>query len=178
MLKRSFDFSLALAGLFIFSPFIVLICLLLLFEEGRPVFYRKISLGKDGKEFGAIKFRSMNIDSPEITRLGLTLRKTAMDELPQLVNILKGEMSFVGPRNYGADKYKTADANFLKRLKITPGLTGLAQIFAPKCATNDEILKWDLEYMAKRNFILDLKIIFISIWITLRGRWENRNRKI
>lgn len=178
MLKRGFDFCLALAGLVIFFPFMVFIYLFILISEGRPVFYRKRSIGKGGKEFDAIKFRSMAVGSLRITRFGKILRQAAMDELPQLINILKGEMSFVGPRNYGVDKYNALTSpDFLRRLEVTPGLTGLAQIFAPKYASNEKVLEWDIKYIKNRNFILDLKVIFISIRITLFGRWERKDKK-
>lgn len=172
----------------------MIIFLLILFEEGLPVFYVKKSLGKDGIIFNAVKFRSMDKNSLYITKIGDFLRQTAMDELPQLFNILKGEMSFVGPRNYGIEKYglakdfeeKKVDLNsrdleifpFFQRLKLIPGLTGLAQVFAPKYAPNDEVLRWDLRYMQERNFLLDLQIIFISIWVTLRRGWEKSTKKI
>ena len=167
-----------MAGAFLFSPLFVIIIWMEFLKGERPVFYLKKSLGKGGKEFSAIKFRSMAVNSLQITRFGLVLRQTAMDEFPQLINILKGEMSFVGPRNYGVDRYEKASSNFLQRLRVTPGLTGLAQVFAPKYATNEEVLKWDLEYVRNRNFILDLWLIFISVLVTLKRNWESPNRKI
>jgi lipopolysaccharide/colanic/teichoic acid biosynthesis glycosyltransferase len=193
-LKRIFDFNLALFGLILFFPLIVLIAVAIFLEDGLPVLYSKKSLGKNGKVFSALKFRSMKCDSSTITKIGKLLRKTAMDELPQLINIAKGEMSFVGPRNYGINKYgvnkdftgsKIMPAslsldiiNFSKRLEITPGLTGLAQVSAPKYATYEEVLKWDLQYIKNNNFILDLRLIFMSIWITFANRWENTSSKI
>lgn len=175
-LKRYFDFSLSLIGLLIFSP---LFCIVsgLLFLEGKPVFYQKRSLGKDKKEFNAIKFRSMIAGFSKVTKFGKILRQTAMDELPQLINIVKGEMSFVGPRNYGIEMYEKANADFFLRLKVTPGLTGLAQILAPKHADNEDVLMWDLKYIQNRSFLLDLKIIFISSWISLTRSWEKKDRK-
>ena len=105
--KRCFDFSLALVGGFFFFPIFCVIALLLLLKEGGPVFYLKKSLGKDKRVFNVIKFRSMDTGSWQITRFGKILRQTAMDELPQLINIAKGDMSFVGPRSYAVGKYKT-----------------------------------------------------------------------
>lgn len=192
--KRILDFNLALFGLILFSPLIIVIAVLILLEDGLPVLYIKKSLGQNGKVFNAIKFRSMKINSQVITKVGKLLRQTAMDELPQLINIAKGEMSFVGPRNYAMTKYGVPDDfsgktinigelhtsafGFSKRLEVTPGLTGLAQIFAPKHASDEEVLKWDLKYMKDRNFIFDLRLIFVSIWITFRKRWENTVKKI
>lgn len=192
--KRIFDFILALAGLILFSPLILVIAISIFLEDGLPVLYDKKSLGKGGKLFGALKFRSMKVNSSKITRIGKFLRKTAMDELPQLINIARGEMSFVGPRNYGINKYgispdfkgeriefkelHAGTADFLKRLEVTPGLTGLAQIFAPKYATDEEVLRWDLKYIKDRNFFFDLCLIFVSIWITFVSRWESTTYKI
>jgi lipopolysaccharide/colanic/teichoic acid biosynthesis glycosyltransferase len=192
--KRIFDFSLASFGLFVFSPLIFIITLLIFFIDGRPIFYVKKSLGKNGKIFKALKFRSMENNSQVITKTGHLLRQTAMDELPQLINIMKGEMSFVGPRNYGITKYgisedfkrKTVDCkdlsgpevDFFARLKVVPGLTGLAQIFSPKHAADEEVLKWDIEYIVKKNFFLDLYIIFVSIFITLKRSWEKIDKKL
>jgi lipopolysaccharide/colanic/teichoic acid biosynthesis glycosyltransferase len=194
ILKRIFDIGLAAIGLFFFSPFFVFIFLLVIIEEGLPVFYVKKSLGNNGIIFDAIKFRSMDRDSLYITRIGEILRQTAMDELPQLLNILKGEMSFVGPRNYGIEKYglpkdfrgKNIDLSsedlkilpFFQRLQVTPGLAGLAQVFAPKYANDEEVLRWDLRYIQEKNFLLDLRIIFMSVWITIRRRWEEPIKKI
>lgn len=193
-LKRIFDFNLALFGLILFSPLIIVITIVIFLEDGLPILYDKKSLGLNAKVFDAFKFRSMKVNSSKITKVGKFLRQTAMDELPQLINIAKGEMSFVGPRNYGIDKYGIAKAfngkkitpqelnpsmvNFPKRLEVTPGLTGLAQIFAPKYASEEEVLNWDLQYIKNKNFILDLRLIFMSIWVTFTNRWENTNSKI
>lgn len=186
--KRIFDFCLALIGLLLFLPLIILISLLLLFREGSPIFYVKRSLGKKGKIFDIAKFRSIDKKSLNITKTGEILRRTAMDELPQLLAILKGDMSFVGPRPYRVEEYglskdvkakrvKISDLDstnriFAKRLKVTPGLTGLAQVFAPKHADKDDVLKRDLAYIKEKNFLLDLYLICVSVWITLRGAWE------
>jgi lipopolysaccharide/colanic/teichoic acid biosynthesis glycosyltransferase len=178
VIKRYFDLSLALVGGVLFFPLFFIIAILLVFEKGKPVFYLKKSLGKDGRVFNAIKFCSMAKGSSEATKLGKILRQTAMDELPQLINIVKGEMSFVGPRNYSVDKYKSAKPDFLKRLEITPGLTGLAQIYVPKGTNNNDVLWHDLQYMKKGNFIMDLQIIVLSIWIALNRNCENTIRKI
>jgi len=177
--KRIFDIALALSGLLIFFPLLALIAFLIFLQEGRPIFYIKKTVGKDKKFFYLLKFRSMKNNSQIVTKLGRILRGTAMDELPQLINILKGEMSFVGPRPYAIEKYKALEKeNFLQRLSVTPGLTGIAQIFAPKHASNDEVLKYDLEYIKRKNFFLDLYLIFISVWITLRGTWESAVKKL
>jgi lipopolysaccharide/colanic/teichoic acid biosynthesis glycosyltransferase len=117
-------------------------------------------------------------DSTRITRIGFFLRQTALDELPQLINILKGEMSFIGPRSYGIDKYSLSDGSFFHRLEVKPGLTGLAQVFAPKYAKNDTVFELDKRYIKTQCLLLDLYIICLSLWITVFGRWENATRKL
>jgi lipopolysaccharide/colanic/teichoic acid biosynthesis glycosyltransferase len=194
LVKRLFDIMFSVLGLILFFPPVILFSFLIFIEEKPPLFYIKKAVGKNGRVFKAIKFRSMDNESVHITRFGRLLRATAMDELPQLINILKGEMSFVGPRPYGIEKYgiskdfsgrkintdelTPAAASFARRLMVTPGLTGLAQVFAPKYASDEEVLKKDLEYIEKRNFMLDLWLIFLSIQITAKKRWESTTNKI
>ena len=199
MFKRFFDFILSLLGLILSSPLWVLIIACIFIEDGRPIFFLQERVGKDSKIFHAIKFRTMkqqddphkDIDlfenDPRVTRVGKILRATAMDELPQLVNILKGDMSFAGPRalplwidDDEIKKYKdlTEVPGFKERAKVQPGLTGISQIYAPKDATREEKFKYDLEYIKKMSFWFDLKLIIISFWITLRGAWEKRQNKL
>jgi lipopolysaccharide/colanic/teichoic acid biosynthesis glycosyltransferase len=192
--KRAFDFSLAIFGLLFFLPLFIFIPIAICLDSGRPVIYLKKSLGKDGKLFWVFKFRSMKNDSQDITRVGSLLRKFAFDELPQLVNIVRGEMSFVGPRPYGVEKYglnndfngkgvapallKAPFPDFSLRLQAIPGLTGLGQISCPKHASAEDVFKSDMEYIRIRNLFLDIRIIFISIWITSRMAWESAVKKI
>jgi len=171
-------------------------------EDGGAVFYRQERVGKGGRNFSALKFRSMipdaeegrgpvqaAYDDPRITRIGRWLRATAMDELPQLWNIFIGDMSFVGPRALRPVEAEVrspgpgamnADvlANFHLRHRVRPGLTGLAQIYAPRDATRRQKLRYDLLYVRSRSFWLDIKLIALSFWITFRGRWEARGRKV
>ncbi|MEI8349359.1 MAG: sugar transferase [Candidatus Omnitrophota bacterium] len=192
--KRIFDCILSSVGLFLFFPVISIVAVLIFLEDGLPILYIKKSLGMDGKLFNMLKFRSMKGGTLSVTKVGRILRATALDELPQLTNIIKGEMSFVGPRPYSIDYYgiskdfqgKIFQSSlgrkdmeiFARRLKIKPGLTGLAQVFAPKHACDEEVLRWDVQYIKERSFLLDLKIIFLSIWISFVGRWEHRNNKL
>lgn len=185
ILKRIFDFNLALFGIILFCPLIILITIAILLEDGPPIFYDKKSLGRSGRVFGALKFRSMKVNSLAITKVGKLLRQTALDELSQLINIAKGEMSFVGPRPYGIEKYnitpqiqQSERVDFTKRLEVIPGLTGLAQVFAPKHASAADVLIWDLRYIKEKNFMLDLYIIILSVYITLRRNWERIDKKI
>jgi lipopolysaccharide/colanic/teichoic acid biosynthesis glycosyltransferase len=201
MLKRLFDISLSSLGLIGSAPLWVLFSIAILIEDGWPLFYSQERVGRNGRVFRALKFRSMIRDAeketgpvqavendPRVTRTGRILRKTAMDELPQLINILKGDMSFVGPRSLrprekevhgSADEMNIEDIpGYQERLAVRPGLTGLAQVYLPTDALRREKFRYDLLYIQKQSFIFDLKLIFLSFWITFRGKWESRGGKI
>ncbi|HSG05613.1 MAG TPA: sugar transferase, partial [Nitrospiria bacterium] len=121
-----------------------------------------------------------------ITKIGRILRATAMDELPQLWNIFCGDMSFVGPRALrpeeielrGRAAERGAADRFHLRHQVRPGLTGLAQIYAPRDARRSQKLRYDLLYIRSRTFLLDLRLILLSFWITFRGKWETRGKKV
>lgn len=190
MLKRTFDILLSVFAIFLLFPFFVLVSLLIVIDSGFPVFFLQKRIGRDAKEFNIIKFRTMkknneNItitvsDDSRITRIGKYLRKTKIDELPEILNVLFGQMSFVGPRpdvkGY-ADKLKGANR---KILALRPGITGpaslkyyneeyiLSQKSNPK-KYNDEVIfpdkvKINMDYFHNRSFFLDLKIIFATIF--------------
>ena len=120
--------------------------------------------------------------------MGRILRPTAMDELPQLINILKGDMSFVGPRALRPQEvevYGNPDAKkieeipgYRERHTVTPGLTGLAQVYLPADVPRQEKFRYDALYIQKQSFRLDLKLILLSFWITFRGKWESRGKKV
>lgn len=201
MLKRLFDITLSSIGIIGSLPLWVLFSLAIWLGDMGPVFYKQERIGKDGKIFKALKFRSMIKDAekdtgpvqavendPRVTKVGRILRATAMDELPQLINILKGDMSFVGPRAL-RPKEKEVRGNpdekeiekipgYQERLTVRPGLTGLAQVYLPGEALRSEKFKYDLLYIKKQSFLFDLKLIFLSFWITFRGKWESRQGKL
>jgi len=195
-LKRVVDVCLSLTGLALFLPFWLLITLIIYFESGRPVFYSDHRVGKDKKVYKHYKFRSMIKDAEKdsgpiwsekedrrSTKFGRALRGTAMDELPQLWNILKGDMSFVGPRperSFFVEKFIKEVPGYEKRFAIRPGLTGLAQVYGKYNTPAGKKLEYDLEYIRKMNLFLDLKLIFLSFMITLSGGWarfEDKNDK-
>ena len=201
MLKRLFDICLSSLGLIGSSTLWIIFGLLISIEDGLPIFYLQERVGKGGKIFKAIKFRSMIKDAekgigsvqavendPRVTKMGGILRATAMDELPQLLNILKGDMSFVGPRalrpkerevHGNSALTKIEDVPYYKeRLAVRPGLTGLAQVYLPTDALRSEKFQYDLLYIKKQSFLLDLKLILLSFWITFRGKWESREKKV
>ena len=190
MLKRTFDIVLSIFAIFLLFPFFLLVSLLIVIDSGFPIFFLQKRIGRDAKEFNIIKFRTMkknneNItitvsDDSRITRIGKYLRKTKIDEFPEILNVLFGQMSFVGPRpdvkGY-ADKLKGANR---KILALRPGITGpaslkyyneeyiLSQKSNPK-KYNDEVIfpdkvKINMDYFHNRSFFLDLKIIFATIF--------------
>ena len=190
-MKRFFDLILASVGILLFSPLGLFFGLLVKAEEGGPVFYTQERWGRGGRKFKAYKFRTMipQADQREglkpaeendvrITRAGRFLRATAMDELPQLINIWKGDMSFVGPRALAVEELDPSVLGFSRRHQIRPGLTGLAQVCAPRDASFEKKFRYDLDYIRTWTFGKDLKLLFLSLGITLRGRWESREKKI
>jgi lipopolysaccharide/colanic/teichoic acid biosynthesis glycosyltransferase len=198
--KRFFDIILAIFGLVLSVPVWILIIFLIWLEDGRPIFCIQPRTGKDGKIFKGYKFRSMKKeylaqvsaqaaeDDHRITRFGSFLRKTALDELPQLINILKAEMTFVGPRTLLAFEIEIYPSNindirlekglFRERSKVAPGLTGLAQVLLTRDAPKIEKFKYDLCYIENRTIFLDIYLVAISILIALSGKWEIRKDKL
>jgi len=126
-------------------------------------------------------------NDPRITRVGKFLRATSLDEMPQILNIWKGEMSWVGPRALPMNEVQVKEENgilpddaipgFDLRCKVRPGLTGMAQVYAPRDVPRRHKFRYDLIYIQNQSLWLDLKLILLSLWITLRGKWENRGRK-
>ncbi|MGE3277958.1 MAG: sugar transferase [Vicinamibacterales bacterium] len=200
MLKRTFDVVFSALGLVLSAPLWIAIAAAVRLEDGGPVFFTQDRVGRGGRVFPAYKFRSMipdaerevgavqaRDDDPRITRTGRILRATAMDELPQLWNILRGDMSFVGPRPLRPGEADRTAAGVVPlssirgydaRHAIRPGLTGLAQVFAPRDAPRPVKFRYDLLYRRRSGFCLDLWLILQSFRITLRGRWEHRGPKL
>ena len=173
ILKRFFDFLIALTALIILSPIFLAIAILIKIDSFGTVFFKQERIGKDEKPFYPLKFRTMvagavnkglgiNVSEKDerITKLGSFLRKWGIDELPQLINILKGEMSLVGPRptlRYQVEKYNDFEK---RRLLAKPGLAGWAIIHGRNSLTWQERIKYDVWYVENRSFWLDIKIIF------------------
>ncbi len=188
--KRLFDFSLASFGLLLFAPAWVLICVAIYLEDGRPILFIQKRVGKGGKEFTAYKFRTIykryddevaravavHAADHRVTLVGRVLRKTAMNELPQLLNILRGDMSFVGPRPEPPEfiaAYEKEIPNLGRiRYQIRPGLTGIVQVFGPHNMHPRNKLRYDLLYMRRRSFWLDIKLIGMSVWNTISAKWD------
>lgn len=188
--KRVFDTLLSATGLVLSSPAFGLIALAIKLQDGGPVFYTQERVGRHGTPFRLYKFRSMvpdaesktgavwaTRDDPRITRVGRLLRRTAGDELPQLINIVRGDISFVGPRSHRAvfaEKFKREVPGYAERYAARPGLTGLAQVFARYDSSAQQKLRFDLLYLRRRSFALDLKLILVSFLVSFLGRWDER----
>jgi lipopolysaccharide/colanic/teichoic acid biosynthesis glycosyltransferase len=200
-MKRLFDIVVSGAGLAVFFPVSLLIALAIKLEDGGPVFFVQDRVGKDCRVFPAFKFRSMIVDAerltgavqatandPRMTRVGRVLRATAFDELPQLWNIWRGDMSVVGPRPQrpgesdttgdGAHLLLSEIRGYRDRHRVRPGLTGIAQIYAARDLPRTGKFRYDLLYLRKAGLWLDVRLILQSFWITARGRWEHRGRKV
>ncbi|AND10591.1 TPA: exopolysaccharide biosynthesis polyprenyl glycosylphosphotransferase [Bacillus cereus] len=182
--KYILDVIFALLGLIILTPVILIFSLLIILESPGSPFYLQERLGLHGKRFNVIKLRSMRNDAekngakwaekndPRITKIGLFIRKTRIDELPQLFNILKGEMSLVGPRPERpifTEKFEREIPGFKTRLEVKPGLTGWAQVNGGYEITPKEKLKLDIYYINHANIILDFKIIIKTVRVVITG---------
>ena len=197
-MKRLLDASLAAAGLVCSAPLWVLFAAAIKLEDGGPVFYMQERVGLRGRVFKALKFRSMRPDAeagvgavqaaendPRVTRIGRLMRATAMDELPQLWNIFRGDMSFVGPRALRPGEVEAAGATvqldqipgYAVRIAVRPGLTGIAQIYAPRDVARRHKFRYDRLYVGRQSMWLDVRLILLSFWISFRGTWESRDRK-
>lgn len=198
--KRCLDFVLALGGLLASAPLWPLIALAIKLEDGGPVFYSQYRVGRGGQLFRSWKFRSMSpssetadvprqaeLEEKRITRVGEFLRATALDELPQLWNILRGEMSFVGPRallpaeheanGNGHPRLLHELPDYEERHSLRPGLTGIAQVHAPRDLPHAKKFRYDLLYVRKRTLWLDVRLIARSVWISLRAAWPENGKE-
>lgn len=175
-IKRILDFILSLISIIVFSPVFIIISFLIKLESKGPILFKQKRIGKDNKEFFLYKFRSMKIDTPNvathllekpdtyITKIGKFLRKSSLDELPQLFNILKGEMSIVGPRPALYNQYDLKDERTKVDVhKLLPGLTGWAQINGRDELSIEEKVTYDKFYSENYSLLLDIKIILMTV---------------
>lgn len=181
-MKRAFDIVAATVSLAVGWPMLVIAALAIKLDSPGPVLFRQTRVGRHGTHFELLKFRSMVIDAPllgghstmrgdpRITRVGRFLRRTSIDELPQLLNVLRGEMSIVGPRpNVPAQEAEYSADDWRKRASVKPGITGLAQIHGRSDATQEERLRWDLAYADDNDIKTDLTICLLTARQLLRG---------
>lgn len=173
MLKRSFDFCLALLGLVLLSPVIAIVAWQISRKMGSPVLFRQVRPGLNGKPFEMVKFRTMKDaidavgnplpDSERLTSFGQFLRSSSLDELPELWNVLKGDMSLVGPRPLLMEYIPLYSAEQSRRHEARPGVTGWAQINGRNSLSWDEKFKLDVWYVYNQSLWLDLKILFLTV---------------
>lgn len=179
--KRCFDLVLSLVGVIVAAPFMIVTAVCIKAEDGGPVFYKQKRLTKDGREFEVIKFRSMRVDAekdgvarlategdPRITKVGRVIRACRIDEIPQILNILKGDMSLVGPRPERPEicqEYCREMPEFDYRLRVKAGLTGYAQIYGKYNTKPYDKLKLDLMYIQSYSLLLDLSLVLQTIKI-------------
>jgi len=193
--KRLFDKAFALSALIFFAPFLLIVAALILVTEGRPVLFRHQRVGHRGRRFNCLKFRTMCRDSetrlaallerdpkaraawardhklkddPRISNLGKILRKTSLDELPQLWNILRGEMSTVGPRPVVAEEERFYRSHFAEYKSVRPGLTGSWQVSGRSDTTYDERVALDVAYIKNRTFFGDIRIVLRTVYVILK----------
>lgn len=187
--KRPLDLAILVASHIVLSPFLLLawavIPAFILLDDGRPVLFKQPRVGKHGHRFTLYKFRTMRNDAessglwtskqdPRVTRSGRLLRKLALDEIPQLISIWRGDMSFVGPRPLPVamyEGYAQEEPRFPLRQRVMPGLTGPSAINLPRHCSAGERLGWDLYYAEHASLWLDLRLIVRSAWLTLTGQW-------
>ncbi len=195
-LKRIFDVTFAVAGLAASSPLWLALAIAVKLEDGGPVFFRQDRSGLNGRVFAVLKFRSMRVDAEQtgahqavpndarVTRTGRWMRRTAMDELPQLWNILVGDMSVVGPRALRPGEIEAHGPGVVERLEdvpgfvvrssVRPGLTGIAQIYAGRNLPRRQKFRYDRLYIRSQSHRLDLRLVMLSFWISFSGTWEAR----
>jgi exopolysaccharide biosynthesis polyprenyl glycosylphosphotransferase len=179
--KRFFDLIVALLLLVLSSPLWALIALLIWRDSKGPVFFRQARVGLGGKMFTLYKFRSMKVDAPKfalhptdardprVTRFGSWLRRTSLDELPQLINVIRGDMSLVGPRPEMPFIVKGYNGLHWQRLNVVPGLTGLWQLSADRAFLIHENIQYDLYYIRNRNFFMDMAIVLHTVVFAMKG---------
>lgn len=192
-IKRFFDICLSTAALVVLSPLLLVIAILIYLEDKGPVIYSQTRIGKDGRAFKLYKFRSMCVDAdeklkdlqklnerdgpvfkirddPRVTKIGKFIRKTCIDELPQLVNIIKGDMSIVGPRPPLPNEVEQYNSYQKQRLLVVPGLTCYWQIQKGEETTFDEWVELDLKYIKERSILLDFRLILLTFKVILSGK--------
>jgi undecaprenyl phosphate N,N'-diacetylbacillosamine 1-phosphate transferase len=189
--KRLLDILLVFPMTLVLLPVFVIIIIVIKLGSKGPAIFKQTRAGRDGRPFVFYKFRTMKIDvdpfgaspksgqDPRLTKAGIFLREYSLDELPQLFNVLKGNMSLVGPRPLYMEQIQEWDDEQRKRLLVKPGLTGLAQISGRGELTKEEKLAFDVEYVRSASLLLDFKIIFLTLWqvLTRKSIYEKKYSK-
>ena len=177
-MKRVFDLIVVLVALPLWGPLLLIMALLVRVKLGAPLFFRQARPGRDGVVFELIKFRSMTdacgpdgrllSDAERLTAFGRALRATSLDELPELWNVLRGDMSLVGPRPLLVAYLPRYSPEQARRHEVRPGITGLAQIKGRNAMAWEEKFRWDVYYVDNQSVLMDVKILFITLWKVAR----------
>lgn len=188
LIKRILDFIISLVALIVLSPLMLIIYVLVIINLGSPAFFVQERVGKDNKVFKMIKFRTMKdardkdgnllSDNERVTRFGSLLRSFSLDELPELINILKGDMSLVGPRALLVQYLKFYNDEQIRRHEVLPGLTGWAQINGRNSITWDEKFKLDVWYVDNWSLWLDIRIFFLTFWKVIKREGINQSEGV
>ncbi len=189
-LKRFFDIVLSVLFLLILSPLILVFILLMEMTMPGPVFFKQLRVGKNGKVFTILKLRSMKVDrvaeeshdtskdQDRMTGLGKVMRRIKIDETPQLINVLTGSMSMVGPRPTFKEQVEAYNEKQRHRLDMRPGMTGLAQVNGNVALSWDERIEYDLQYIERFSVILDIRILIKTVLVVLFGEQKFKKRKM
>lgn len=182
-MSRGLDTLVASVLLVLSAPFLLVALLLIRLEGGGPAIYRQTRVGLNGREFEMLKLRTMRpgsdpvgigtavqLDDPRVTRVGRWLRRTSLDEVPNLVNVLRGEMAVVGPRPTIPAQVAGYSDHQKRRHEVLPGITGWAQVQGRAGIPWEERIELDIEYVDRRSLRLDLEILFKTVWLTVTGR--------
>jgi sugar transferase EpsL len=180
MLKIIFDLIVSSCVLFVFAPFILCLSILVKMQLGSPVLFVQTRPGLSGKAFRVFKFRTMTDDrnalgcllpdGQRLTRFGHFLRTWSLDELPELLNVIKGDMSLVGPRPLLMEYLSRYDTHQARRHEVKPGITGWAQVNGRNALTWGERFELDIWYVDNRSFLIDLRILWMTVWAVLNRR--------
>ncbi|SFS33759.1 sugar transferase [Marininema halotolerans] len=184
LVKRGLEIAFSIGLLLFTLPALVLTAIAIKIESKGPIFYKQERVGLNGRRFHIVKLRSMRTDAekngpqwaakddPRVTRVGRFIRKTRIDEVPQIINVLQGDMSLIGPRperHVFTEKFSEEIPGFKQRLLVKPGLTGWAQVNGGYDATPEEKFSLDMFYIQRQSLALDLKILYRTVWVVLTG---------
>lgn len=181
-MKRAFDIIVATLGLLALSPFLLILASIIKLTMGGPVLFTQTRPGLKGKPFKMLKFRTMRDgtepDHERITKLGHIMRVTSLDEFPELINVIKGEMSLVGPRPLLMEYLPLYTAEQTRRHDALPGITGWSQINGRNALSWEEKFKFDLWYVENQSFSLDLRILFLTFYTVFKRQGVNQDKQV
>ena len=187
-MKRLFDIILAIILTLLLLPLFIIVSIIIYFKIGRPIIFRQTRAGLDGKLFTIYKFRTMSderdengellSDEKRLNRVGLAIRESSLDELPQLFNVLKGDMSFVGPRPLLAEYLKLYNREQSRRHSVLPGITGWAQVNGRNAISWEDKFRYDVWYVDNQSFLLDLKILWLTFLKVIKRSDISSNNSI